>query len=66
MLGRNRTVEREAWPEDGPSIGLIRRLHYERLGKPRPGKDDPIDDVEYAELLAVVKGGTRKAMDGGG
>lgn len=63
MLGRNRPMEREAWPEDAPNIRVLRRHLALSEGREVPGRDDPISDDEYRDLLAMARGGTRRAVD---
>lgn len=62
MLGRNRVVPRETWPENAPSIFAIRRSLALHDGKEPPGRDDPIDDDEYAVLLAAAKSGVSRKV----
>jgi len=59
MLGRNRAMEREPWPEDAPSIWTVRTSQAMAAGRPKPSRDEPISDDEYRALLALVKGGRR-------
>jgi hypothetical protein len=62
VLGRNEAEPREAWPEDAPSIGSVRKMLARSEGRRMPGADDPIGDDEYAQLLARVKGGKREKV----
>lgn len=60
MLGRNRSIPRDPWPEDAPDIRTVRRGRARDRGLPAPGRDDPIGDDEYRELYKLVTGGKRK------
>lgn len=59
MLGRNRSVPREEWPEDGPGMLTIRSSLARSEGREVPDRDTPIGDDEYARMLALVRSAQR-------
>jgi len=62
VLGRNEGAGREPWPEEAPDIRTMRRMLAMNEGRQVPGRDVPIDDDEYRQLLAMARSGTRKEV----
>ena len=60
VLGRNEIPVREPWQADWPDMRMVRRSLC-RDEERDYDRDAPIDDDEYARLVALAKSGTRTA-----